>query len=49
MPVYRALTIAGNVLERDEFGDVHHILVMNTTSEIASEVIYRVVGTDRKK
>ena len=49
MPVYRALTIAGNVLERDEFGDVHHVLVMHTTSELPAEVIYRMVGTDPKK
>ena len=47
VPVYRALTIAGNVLERDEFGEVHHVVVMNTTSEIPAEVIYCVV--DRKK
>ncbi len=47
--MYRALTIAGNVLERDEFGEVHHVLVTHTTSEIRSEVTYRVIGTDPKK
>lgn len=31
IPSYRALTIAGNVLEKDELGEVHHALVTDTT------------------
>jgi hypothetical protein len=33
VPVYRALTIAGNVLDKDEFGEVYHTLVVDTTLE----------------
>lgn len=49
IPVYRALTIAGNVLERDEFGDVHHVLVMHTTQQGAAEIIYTLVSAGGKK
>ena len=31
MPSYRALIISGNVLEKDELGEVHHALVTDTT------------------
>ncbi|MBK9175186.1 MAG: hypothetical protein IPM46_02380 [Flavobacteriales bacterium] len=37
VPSYRALTIAGNVLERDEAGEVHHAIVVDTT--LAEEVV----------
>lgn len=40
IPSYRALTISGNVLERDEFGDVHHTVVVDTTLPEAVEVVY---------
>ncbi|MDQ3100678.1 MAG: hypothetical protein M3R08_04780 [Bacteroidota bacterium] len=49
IPVYRALTIAGNVLERDEFGEVHHAVVIDTTSYLPAEIIYIVVGAGAKK
>ncbi len=49
IPVYRALTIAGNVLERDQFGEVYHVLVVHTTSEGTAEVNYRLIGPGRKK
>lgn len=40
IPVYRALTIAGNVLERDEEGDVYHTCVVDTTLAPFVEVTY---------
>ncbi|MEZ4738008.1 MAG: hypothetical protein R2818_01290 [Flavobacteriales bacterium] len=42
VPVYRALTIAGNVLDRDEDGEVYHTLVVDTTLPEAVEVVYMV-------
>ena len=42
IPVYRALTIAGNVLDRDEYGEVYHTLVVDTTLPDAAEVVYLV-------
>ena len=40
VPVYRALTVAGNVLERDEDGSMHHELVTDTTLPEVVEVVY---------
>ena len=31
VPVYRALTVAGNVMDRDEYGEVYHTCVVDTT------------------
>lgn len=42
VPVYRALTVAGNVLDRDEDGEVYHTLVVDTTLPEAVEVVYMV-------
>lgn len=42
IPSYRALTIAGNVLEKDEHGGVHHALVTDTTLPDEVEVAYEV-------
>lgn len=42
IPVYRGLTVAGNVLDRDEFGDVYHTLVVDTTLPDTVEVVYLV-------
>jgi hypothetical protein len=42
IPVYRGLTVAGNVLDRDEYGEVYHTLVVDTTLPDAVEVVYRV-------
>jgi len=42
IPVYRGLTVAGNVLDRDEYGDVYHTLVVDTTHPDAVEVVYLV-------
>ncbi len=46
MPVYRALTIAGTVLERDGYGDVQHVLVTDTT--MGAVVVNYVVAPARK-
>lgn len=40
IPSYRALTIAGNVLERDELGEVLHLLVTDTTLQDEVVVVY---------
>jgi hypothetical protein len=40
IPIYRGLTIAGNVLDKDERGDVHHTLVVDTTLLDVVEVVY---------
>lgn len=40
IPSYRALTIAGNVLEKDELGEVHHALVTDTTLLDEVMVVY---------
>jgi hypothetical protein len=42
IPSYRALTIAGNVLEKDEAGEVYHTLVTDTTLYEVVEVVYQV-------
>lgn len=42
VPVYRALTIAGNVLERDEIGDMVHATVVNTTLTEAVAVVFEI-------
>lgn len=42
VPVYRALTIAGNVLERDEIGDMVHATVVHTTLSELVTVLYEV-------
>ena len=49
IPVYRALTIAGNVLERDQYGEVYHTLVMHTTLAVPAEINYKLVGGGLKK
>lgn len=40
IPVYRGLTVAGNVLDRDEFGQVYHTCVVDTTLPEEVEVVY---------
>jgi hypothetical protein len=45
IPVYRGLTVAGNVLvryisDRDEYGEVYHTCVVDTTLPDAVEVVY---------
>ena len=40
IPSYRGLTIAGNVLEMDEQGEVHHALVTDTTLPDEVVVVY---------
>jgi hypothetical protein len=42
VPVYRALTVAGNVLDRDEYGEVYHTCVVDTTLPDEVEVVYEV-------
>lgn len=42
IPVFRALTIAGIVLDRDEQGEVYHTLVVDTTLPEEVEVAYLV-------
>lgn len=42
IPSYRALTIAGNVLEKDEMGEMLYTLVTDTTLPDAVEVVYEV-------
>jgi len=44
VPVYRALTIAGNVLDRDEQGMVYHTVVVDTTMTGHCEVRYTVIA-----
>lgn len=40
IPVYRALSISGNVLEKDQFGLVYHAIVSDTTLEVEIEVVF---------
>jgi hypothetical protein len=40
VPVYRALTVAGNVLDRDEYGEVYHTCVVDTTLPEKVKVVY---------
>jgi len=40
IPSYRPLPIAGNVLEKDEQGEVYHTLVTDTTLPDAVEVVF---------
>jgi hypothetical protein len=40
IPVYRGLTVAGNVLDRDEYGQVYHTCVVDTTLPEKVEVVY---------
>jgi hypothetical protein len=40
IPVYRGLTVAGNVLDRDEYGEVYHTCVVDTTLPEKVEVVY---------
>jgi hypothetical protein len=42
IPIYRGLTVAGNVLDRDEYGQVHHTCVVDTTLPETVEVVYQV-------
>jgi len=42
IPVYRGLTVAGNVLDRDEYGEVYHTCVVDTTLPEKVEVVYLV-------
>ena len=43
IPVYRALTVAGNVLDKDEHGEVFHTVVVDTTLDDLVEVVYLLV------
>ena len=40
IPVYRGLTVAGNVLDRDENGQMYHTCVVDTTLEEQVNVAY---------
>lgn len=42
IPIYRGLTVAGNVLDRDEYGQVYHTCVVDTTLPEKVEVVYLV-------
>lgn len=42
IPVYRGLTVAGNVLDRDEYGLVYHTCVVDTTMPVQVHVVYLV-------
>lgn len=42
IPVYRGMTLAGSVLERDEHGKVVHAVVVDTTLPAPVEVVYDV-------
>ena len=44
VPVYRALTIVGNVLVKDEGGEVHHAIVVDTTLSEEVQVTYLVIA-----
>ena len=44
VPSYRALTIVGNVLEKDHAGEVHHSVVVNTTLPNEVSVTYEVTS-----
>lgn len=43
VPTYGALTIVGNVLEKDREGDVHHVVVVSTTLQNEVHVTYEVI------
>ncbi len=43
IPVYLAISVAGIVLDRDEAGQVHHTVVVDTTLSGHVVVVYRVV------
>lgn len=47
IPVYRGLTMAGDVLDHDEHGQVCHTLVVVTTLPEEVEVVYEVVQRSR--
>ncbi len=40
VPTYRALTFAGNVLQKDAHGDMRHAVVVDTTLPEEVEVTY---------
>ena len=40
VPVYRALTIAGTVLVKDEMGEMHHAVVVDSTAPENVVVVY---------
>ena len=40
IPVYQGLTIAGNVLDRDLEGEVHHTIVVDTTHQEKFDVVF---------
>ncbi|HQW40339.1 MAG: hypothetical protein IPO87_12155 [Flavobacteriales bacterium] len=40
IPEYQGLTIAGNVLDRDELGEVCHTVVIHTTHRGEVEVVF---------
>lgn len=42
IPIYCGLTVAGNVLDRDEYGEVYHICVVDITLPEKVEVVYAV-------
>ncbi|MBL7963859.1 MAG: hypothetical protein JNM31_08435 [Flavobacteriales bacterium] len=44
VPVYRGLSVAGIVLDRDELGMVYHTLIMDTTLPNEVEVVFLVVS-----
>jgi len=47
IPEYRGLTVAGNVLDRDEFGQVYHTCVVDTTLGDPVQVSYDVRASGR--
>lgn len=44
VPVYRALIIVGDVLSKDEMGDLHHEIVTDTTLAEPVEIVYLIRG-----
>lgn len=40
VPVYRGLTLAGNVLDKDEYGEVYHTTVVDTTLPEEVTIVY---------
>ncbi len=44
VPTYRALTIVGNVLDKDDKGEVHHTLVVHTTLPEEVQVTYEIIA-----
>lgn len=45
VPVYRGLTLAGNVLDRDEHGEVYHTTVVDTTLPEEVAIVYDLRAT----